>query len=105
MQHQVLHHEIRVALEARAVRNLNLEDPVLRDDPLGSFAATTSRLLRWRRRTVRLLHPAWLAGWFDVRATLEALQPGDLLALLDDQPAQISYPAQQFNRQSLNLGV
>src|SRR5258708_21307207 len=103
-KHDVVDDEVLVTLEPRTQGNRSLEYPVFVDDTLGSLAATASRRLRWPCRPARLLHPARLAG-LDVRTALEALQPGYLLALLDDRPAKICHPAHKVSHQSLQLGV
>src|SRR5260370_21458221 len=59
-QHQVLHHEFLVTLEARAGRDLDLDEPILGDDSLRGVVATTTTLafIGRRSRFGRLLQSA-----------------------------------------------
>ncbi len=100
-QHEVLHHEILVALETRAGRHLRLEDPLLHADPWRRLAATTPPgSLARRLGRGPLLHPARLDPW----AVLQSLQPRDLRAQLCDYALLLRILVQQRQHQLLQLG-
>ena len=84
--HQILHHEARIAFETRARRCIRLEIARLMDRQLRPRGAAPSALasrVRWLRRA-RLFHAAGLEVRFhvrpDVRTPRPALQPRNLVA-------------------------
>jgi hypothetical protein len=92
-----------VALEARSFGDRCLDHLVFDFDPRRHLATEPPlALFRRLRRLRRLVHAAWCA-WLDVRAALQAFQPGDLFALFADNLFQLADLAEQFNQQSLEL--
>ncbi len=97
-QHDVLHHEGLVALEARAWRNLRLDHPVLDGDPWHDLATPPMLApLAGQLRLTRVRHAAWLDPW----AAVQTLQSCVLFPQLCDQPFLFSRLAQQLNHQRL----
>src|SRR5260370_445725 len=78
-QHLVLHHEFLVTLEARAGRDLDLDEPILGDDSLRGLVATTTALafIGRRSRLGRLLHSP--RRRLDLPAAPHTLPPGHFL--------------------------
>ena len=103
--HQVLHHKIRVALEARALRRgCDCDGPLLVDRKLRSLAALLPRLApsrRWRPRLGRLVH----ATGFDIRPARSAFEPGNLVALRRNCPPQLGHLFEELQHQALQIGV
>ena len=100
-QHDVLHHEILVALEPRARRNLRLEDLLLDADPwcrLASATPTAAFATGFWRSAV--LHAARLDPW----PALQSLQPRNLLAQLRYHALLLAILLQQLQHQQLQLG-
>ena len=99
--HQVLHHKIRVPLEARTLRRrCHLDGSFLVDRQLRRLAALPERLASRRRRRFRLgrlVHPAG----FDIRPPRPALQPGDLVALRRNCSPQLGHFLKQLQHQAL----
>src|SRR5260370_34566318 len=93
-QHQVLHHEFLVTLEARAGRDLDLDEPILGDDSLRGLVATTTALafIGRRSRLRRLLHSA--PRRLDLRAALQPFQAGVFLARPTSPTFELAYFAQ-----------
>ena len=89
-----------MAPEARSFGDRCLDHLVFDFDPRRHLA--TKPPLALFRRLRRLVHAAWCA-WLDVRAALQAFQPGDLFALFADNLFQFAELAEQFNQQSLEL--
>jgi hypothetical protein len=105
--HQILHHEVRVALEARAGRHRGGRHDALfadRQRGLPGAPAVTLAGATLPGSLARFLHAARLAG-LDVRATFPALQPGDLVTLLRNRPLQLRHPTQQLDHQRLQIGI
>ena len=75
-QDQVLNHVVLVTLEARAVRDLGLDDSILVDGQPRKLAATALALAVRRLRIGALVH----AGRLDRRRPLQSLQARDLFA-------------------------
>ena len=100
-QHQVLHHEALVALEARARRNRGRDHPVLVDGPprrlVAAAAARSGCRVGWR--LVARLHPARP----DVRPALQTLQPGDLCIPRRQLALEVAHPPEQLQQQGLQL--
>jgi hypothetical protein len=91
VQHQVLHHETLVALEARIRRGGDLEHLILMDDPSRRLLAPTAPVLALAGRRLWLgcrLHPAGL----DRRAPGQSLQPRDLVTLGGHSSLQFAHP-------------
>jgi hypothetical protein len=101
-EHQVLHLVRLVALELRTLRNRYPKHLRLRRNPWHHLAAAAAFCpLAAAFRLSRILHAAWL----DRRATLQTLQPGNLVALRRHDPLQFSQFAQQIHDPSLKLGA
>ena len=100
-QHQILHHEVLVALEARAGRGCSLDHALLVDGATrGLVAAAAARPRCWEGRGLGcLLHAARL----DVGPALEALQTRDLGVARRHLPLQIAHTTQQIDDQSFQL--
>ena len=103
--HQILHHEIRVAFEAGAARRCgDFDGPFLVDRKLRPLAALFRGSLtvgRRRLRLGRLLHAARL----DVRPTRTALEPGNLVAQRRNHSLQLDHLFPLLHNQALQLGV
>ncbi len=103
-QHEVLHHEIRVAFEARPCRHGGLDDALLMDGPaLRLRTAATRGLGRIGDGTARLLHTARRHVRLDVRPPLQPLEPGDLIPLLGYDAVQSRHPFEKVDHQSFQL--
>ena len=104
--HQVLHDETCVALEACIVqRSRDLDDTHFVDRKLRCLAALRSRLACSRRRRLRigrLVHPAGFAG-LDVRPARAALQSRDLVALRRNRSPKFRRLFQQLQHQDLQI--
>src|SRR6476659_8223961 len=98
-QHQVLHHEILVALEPRSGWRQCLEHLLLDDSPRYRLATTLTLAIPRRFPRARVLHAARL----NVRPPLQAFEPGDLLALLGDDTLEFGHVFQQLYHQPLQL--
>ena len=86
-QDQVLHHIVLVALEARAVRNVDFDDALLVDGQPRKLAATATALALPSPgpRISGLVH----AGGLDLGRSLQTLQARDLLAQGSDRLQQL----------------
>src|SRR6202046_2565256 len=92
-----------MTLEARSFGNRCLDHLVLDFHPRRHLATEPPLALFCRlRRPRRLVHAAWCA-WLDIRAALQAFQPGDFFALFADNLFQFADLAEQFNQRSLEL--
>src|ERR1700735_4615657 len=92
-----------MTLEARSFGNRCLDHLVLDFHPRRHLATEPPLALFCRlRRLRRLVHAAWCA-WLDIRAALQAFQPGDLFALFAHNLFQFADLAERFNQQSLEL--
>ncbi len=100
-QHQVLHHEVLVALEARAGRDRDLDHTVLMDGTPRRLVAATAARPGWcgGRPLGSLLHAARL----DLGTALEAFQTGDLTIPRRHLPLQIAHTTEQLDHQSFQL--
>ena len=98
--HQILHQERLITLEARSLRNLGIDHSILDADARRHLAAEPplARLAQLRRLGA-FVH----AAWFDGRPAFQAFEPGDLLALRTDDRLQRSDLAEHLNQQSLKL--
>lgn len=102
-EHQILHHEVFAAFEARAARRCRLDHPIRVNDPprrllaaaLAAFASPGGRL-----GLGRILHPAW----FDGRTARHILQARDLVTLDRDRALQRRHLPQQGDHQLPQLG-
>ncbi len=100
-QHNVLHHEILVAFEARAFRNLRLEDLLFNVDPRCRLAsATAAAALSTGFRRSAVLHAARLDMW----PALQSLQPRNLLTQLRYHAFLPGVLLKQPQHQLLQLG-
>ena len=103
--HQILHHETRVAFEAGAARWCgDFDGPFLVDRKLRPRTAPSAALIAGtprRLRLGRLLHAARL----DVRPTRTALQPGNLIAQRRNHSLQLNHLFPLLHNQALQLGV
>ena len=99
-QLEILHHEILIPFEARALRNLRLEDLLLNLDPRHDLAApaATAPSTAWLRRGA-VLHPTGFDRW----SALQPFQARDLLAQLSILAPQLSVLLQQLQQQPLQL--
>jgi hypothetical protein len=100
-QHQVLHHEALVALEARTRRHRGLDHPILVDGPPCRLVAAAAARPGGRagRRLVARLH----AARPDVRPALQTLQPGDLGIPRRQLALEVAHPPEQLQQQGLQL--
>ena len=99
-QDEILHHEVLVSFEPGSRWHGGLDDTVFVNGPLGGLRPAAPPLwLSLTDGTARLFHPA-RCRWLDVWPALQTLEPCDLLALLDHDPAQLANPLQQFNDKS-----
>src|ERR1700735_209255 len=79
-----------MTLEARSFGHRCLDHLVLDFHPRRPLATEPPLALFCRlRRLRRLVHAAWCA-WLDIRAALQAFQPGDLFALFADNLFQFA---------------
>ena len=98
--HEVLHQKGLVPLEARSGRDLGIDHFLLNADarhhltPAGPPLVFTG--FRWRGAFIH-------AARFNVGATLQTFQTGNLFAQFGDGLLQGGHLAQQFNQQSLKL--
>jgi hypothetical protein len=101
-QHNILHHEVFVSLEARTRWNCRRKDHLLNADTWRHRAADVSpaTLVPRLRRGARF-HTARL----DIGATLQALQSRNLLAQLRDSTLLFRVLAQQLQNQPLQIGI
>jgi hypothetical protein len=101
-QHNILHHEILVSLEAGTRRDLQRKQRLLDADPwrhLAAAAPAGTHVPPLRRRS--LLHATRL----DIGATFQALQSRNLLAQLHDSSLLFRVLAQQLQHKLLKLRV
>jgi hypothetical protein len=101
---EILHHEARVAHEARAGWRLSPDGPLLVDRELLLRAATPTmsvagRLVRLRLG--RLVH----AARFDVRPTRTSFEAGDFVGLRGNYSPQLRHLLKQRDHQVFELGV
>ena len=102
--HQILHHEARVALEARTGWRRSLDGLLFVDRELRLRAATLAISLAGRPvrlRFRRLLH----ATRFEVRSPRASLEAGDLVGLRGNRSPQLRYLFKQDHDQVSKLGV
>ena len=100
-QHKLLNQIDLVALEARSCRGRGLQHPILDADARSDLAAAPTLLLPvGLGRFGATVH----ATRFDVRATLQSLQPRDLLTLLGNSPLQFGQLREQTGHQLPKLG-
>ena len=96
--HEILHHEVLVALEARSGRHRRLQDHLLHRRPRGLRPAPTG-LAPLRRR--RLLHPRRL-GRLERRRTLQPLQPAVLLRSAATSARNAAFSSRTCNSRPLS---
>ena len=98
--HQILHQKRFMTFENRSRRDLDPDHLFFDFDPRRDLASARllPRFLRLRRRG-SFFH----AARFDVRATFQTFQPGDLFALFGDRLLQGGNFTEQPNQQSFKL--
>ena len=101
-QHQILHHEVLVALETRTGRHRGRDHPILVDAAPGGLvaAAAMGRAGGARRLGLRC---RFHARRLQRRARRHALEPRNLVALGRDSPFQLRHARQQRDHQRLQV--
>ena len=104
-EHQVLDHEVLVALEARAGRHRGLDAPGPRPPPAAALLAAPAALAAAGSARFGSLAFSMPLGLLGLTAGPTALQPGDLLALRRHRLLQRRHLAQQFQHQFFEFAV
>ena len=103
--HQILHHEARVALEAGAARRRrHFDRPFLMDRKLRPRAASRTLLVAAAPRRLRL-GPSFHAARLEVRSRRPALKPRNLVPQRRYHSLQLDHLLPLLDNQALQLGV